>query len=56
MELKHELVENEFEIQNEDTKIKVYEKEVKLKSKVQYYLFNRERFNEYQETKKKYFD
>lgn len=34
MELKHEVIVNEFEIKDEDTKIKVFEKEVKLKSKV----------------------
>ena len=50
------MVADDFEIKNGDTKIIVYEKEVKLKSKVQFYLFRRQRYNEFQETKKKYFD
>ena len=56
MELKHEEIANELEIKNEDTKLEAFEKEIKLISKVQSYLFKRERFNEDYGTKKEYFE
>ena len=42
---KYEVKVKEFEIQNNDSKISAFEKEVQLKSKVQYYLYKRGRMN-----------
>ena len=52
----HQVNVSEFKIQNDDTKIKAFEKEIKFKNKVYHYLFKSENFNEDHEIKKSRFE